>query len=267
MYVDVHTHLTHEKFATDLDSVIDRAVQAGVTAMVVNGLEPRSNREILALAARRPVIKPALGLYPIDAVNDLLPADFPLTVAQFPVDAEIAFIRAAAAAGSLAAIGECGLDGHWLPPETFKAQEAVFERLIEIALAFDLPLIIHTRKLERRAIEILKTHGVRKVDFHCFGGRVKLAEQCAHEERWWFSIPANAGVNEAFRKMLAVLPEDRILTETDAPYLAPLRGERNEPANVVGTVALLAELRGWDVQTAQARIYRNYVELFGEKWA
>ncbi len=266
MYVDVHTHLTHEKFAGDVPAVIARAVAAGLGAIIVNGLEPQSNREILRLAAANPVVKPALGIYPVDAVNDQLPPDFPLSVARFDVDAEIAFIRARALAGELIAIGECGLDGHWLAPATFPRQEQVFEALIGVALEADLPLIIHTRKLEERCIELLKAHGVKRVDFHCFGGKVKAAQACAEREGWWFSIPANARVNEAFRKMLAVLPLEKILTETDAPYLGPVKGERNEPANVVGTVALLAELRGMTASAAAALVYGNYRALFGEKW-
>lgn len=267
MYVDVHTHLTHEKFKDDQDAVIELAKAQGVGAIVVNGLEPESNREILAMAAKHSVIKPALGIYPIDAVNNILPDDFPLPTPRFDVQAEIQFIEQQAKAGKLAAVGECGLDGHWLSEATFKAQEAVFEALIGIALTYDLPIIVHTRKLEQRSMEILKAHGVKKVDFHCFGGKVKLAEQGSQNEGWWFSIPANARVNEAFKKMLQILPVERILTETDAPFLSPARGTRNEPANVVGTVAFLAELRGWSVEQARDRVWQNYLDLFGTRWA
>lgn len=267
MYVDVHTHLTHELFATDRDAVIARAIAVGVGAIVVNGLEPKSNRVVLAMAAQHPQIKPALGIYPIDAVNAHLPADFPLRVEPFNVNDEITFIRHQAQAGQLTAIGECGLDGYWLPEATFPQQEAVFEQLIGIALDYNLPLIIHTRKLEQRSVEILRAHGVRRVNFHCFGGKVRLAQECAEKDRWWFSIPANARVNEAFSKMLKTLPEDRLLTETDAPYLSPVKGERNEPANVVGTIAYLAELRQWTVDAARQQVYRNYCELFLEPFA
>lgn len=267
MYVDVHTHLTHEKFHGDVPAVIARAVAAGLAAIVVNGLEPVSNREILALAAANPVVKPALGIYPVDAVNDRLPADFPFPVARFDVEAEIAYIEARARAGELVAVGECGLDGHWLPESTFARQEEVFGKLIDVAVAADIPVIIHTRKLEERCIAMLKERRVKKVDFHCFGGRVKTAEVCAEQEGWWFSVPANARVNEAFKKMLAVLPLEKILTETDAPYLGPRKGERNEPANVVGTVELLAELRGMAVERAAAQVYANYKDLFGVKWS
>ena len=85
----------------------------------------------------------------------------------------------------------------------------------------------------------------------------------AENDGWYFSIPANARTNTAFSWMLRTLPAERILTETDAPYLGPVRGERNEPANVVGTVECLAELRGWTVEQARDQVYRNYRALFG----
>jgi len=265
-FVDVHTHLTHEAFAGDQDAVIARAVAAGVDTIVVNGLEPTSNRQVLALAERHPAVKPALGIYPLDAVNELIPASLPFVVPRFDVDAELAFIRQQALAGRLAAVGECGLDGHWVDASTFAQQERVFEALIGVALEADLPLVIHTRKLEVRAAEILAAHGVQKVNFHCFGGRTNLAREWAERYGWWFSIPANARVNQAFAKMLRELPLERILTETDAPYMPPTRGERNEPANVVGTVALLAELRGLSADAAQQLVAANYRALFGARW-
>ncbi|MCX6104493.1 MAG: TatD family hydrolase [Proteobacteria bacterium] len=267
MYVDVHTHLTHEAFAADQSAVIERAILAGVSAIVVNGLDPVSNRQILAMAERFSAVKPALGIYPVDAVCGLLPTDFPLKVEVFDVDAEIDFIASNAQAGRLAAIGECGLDGHWLTADTFAEQERVFGRLIDVAQTYDLPLIIHTRKLEQRAIDILRERRVKKVNFHCFGGRTKLAQVCAESDGWYFSIPANATVNEAFRKMLTTLPVERILTETDAPYLPPRKGERNEPANVVGTIDILAHQRGWSHEQAAKQVWSNYQDLFGKRWS
>ncbi len=261
MYVDVHSHLTHEDFAKDLPDVIARAEQSGLTAIIVNGLEPQSNRRILELAAQYPVIKPALGIYPIEAINNIV-KDLPFPVKQFDVQEEIASIRREVAAGRVFAIGECGLDGHWVSVETFAAQEKVFEQLIEIALEYDKPLIIHTRKREERAMEILAAHGVKRVDFHCYGGKSKLALKAAEQHGWYFSIPANAKNNESFRKLLKELPEQQVLTETDCPYLAPVRGERNEPANVVGTIKLLAELRGWTEEKAQQQVWQNYQRLF-----
>ncbi|MCP5152206.1 MAG: TatD family hydrolase [Ectothiorhodospiraceae bacterium] len=261
MYVDVHTHLTHARFAGEVEATIERARRAGLGAIVVNGLEPRSNRQILAMAEREPLVRPALGIYPIDAVCNLLPADFTLEVERFDVDAEIEFIDTMAAAGRLAAVGECGLDGHWVGEETFGEQERVFEALVDIGIRHRLPVIIHTRKREVRAAEILRHLGARRVDFHCYGGKVRNALRWADEDGWWFSIPANARRSESFTKMLRELPPERILTETDAPYLAPEPGQRSEPARVVGTVDYLAELRGWSIEQARDRVWANWVAL------
>jgi TatD DNase family protein len=261
VYVDVHSHLTHEDFATDLPAVIARAIQSGLTAIVVNGLEPCSNQRILEMAQQYSVIKPALGIYPIEAINDSV-KDLPFPIRKFHVPDAIAGIRKEVAAGRVFAIGECGLDGHWVGEETFAAQEKVFEELISIALEFDKPLIIHTRKREERAMEILAAHGVKRVDFHCYGGKSKLALRAAQQHGWYFSIPANARNNESFRKLLKDLPQELVLTETDCPYLAPVRGERNEPMNVVGTVRLMAELRNWSEEKARQQIWTNFQKLF-----
>lgn len=263
MYLDVHTHLTHAAFAGETEAVIARARAAGLGAILVNGLEPRSNREILAMSARHELVLPALGIYPVDAVCGLLAPDFQLEVGHFDVDAEIGFIESMAAAGRLAAVGECGLDGHWLGEETFAEQERVFEALVDVAMRHALPVVIHTRKRETRAGEILRHLGARKVDFHCYGGKVKNALRWARDDGWWFSIPANARRNEAFTKMLRELPRERILTETDAPYMAPVPGERCEPAAVRGTIAYLAELRGWEVEEAREQVWRNFLALRG----
>ncbi len=261
MYVDVHTHLTHERFREDVPETVERARSAGLGAIVVNGLEPKSNRQILEMARRYDIVRPALGIYPVDAVCHMLPEDYELDVARFDVDAEIEFVREQAAAGRLAAVGECGLDGHWLGEHTFAEQERVFESLVDISMQFALPVIIHTRKREVRAAEILKHLGARHVDFHCYGGKVKNALHWAREEGWWFSMPANARRSEAFTKLLRELPVECILTETDAPYQSPERGTRNEPANVVGTVSYLAELRGWTTEAACARVWSNFEAL------
>ena len=260
-YVDVHTHLTHELFSNDLETVITAAQTAGLRHIVVNGLHPASNRTILTMAEQYPIIHAALGIYPVEAVVDMLPDDFPYEVEKFSVDAELAFIAEQAKANKLLAIGECGLDGYLVGEETFAAQEQVFLRLCEIASDCDLPIIVHSRKREKRIAEIIVHHGIKRVNFHCFCGKVKLAKRLAEEHGYWFSIPANSRVNQGFQRMLAELPLNRILTETDAPYLAPVRGERNEPKNVVLTVKRLAEARAISEQEACEQVHRNFLEL------
>ena len=258
-YVDIHTHLTHARFAADLDAVIAKAVTRGVSHIVVNGLEPRSNRTILAMAQQYEVVQPALGIYPTEAVVDMLPAESACQL--FSVADEIAFIATQAAQGKLLAIGECGLDGHLVGEETFARQEQVFLQLCEIAMQHDLPIIVHSRKRERRVAELLMHHGVRRVNMHCFCGKVKLAQRLAEEQGYYFSIPANSRVNQGFQRMLTTLPLDRLLTETDAPWLAPVRGERNEPQNVALTVQHLAEIRHLTLDAARQRVFQNFCNL------
>jgi TatD DNase family protein len=261
--VDVHTHLTDPRFTPDLDEVIRRAIQSGLRYMISNGLNPETNRQVLRISWQYPEVLPALGIYPVDAVNDQLREVLPFEVARFDVDQEIAFIADCAAHQRIVAVGECGLDGHWLGQESFRRQEEVFEKLIEIAKQYDLPLIIHTRSLEKRSIEILQAHQVMRVDFHCFGGKTQLAIKGSENAGWYFSIPANARKSQNFTKMLKELPLDRILTETDAPYLSPQRGERNSPENIPGTIDYLAELRGMSREQAAETVMTNFMSLFG----
>jgi TatD DNase family protein len=260
-YVDVHAHLTHEKFAQDLDAVIQRSQECGLGAVIVNGLEPKSNRQILELAQKHPVLIPALGIYPIDAVNEQA-SYLPFPVESFSVVDEIAFIRQQAVAGNICAVGECGLDGHWLGQNTFQGQEKVFLSLLEIAMEAKIPAIIHTRKLEQRTIEILEHVNIKQVNFHCFGGKVKLAQRASMHDGWYFSIPANARHSQSFTKMLQTLPAEKILTETDCPFLAPQKGNRSEPRDVISTVAYLAELRGWSETEAKEQVWSNFKTLF-----
>ena len=261
-FVDVHCHLTHKDFEQDVKAVIERSRESGLGALVVNGLEPVSNRKILEWAQEETLIKPSLGIYPVDAVNQILPQDFPIKIEAFDVQAELDFIKRKAEEGSLAAVGECGLDGHWLSEGTFLAQEEVFSFLLDVAKKNDLPVIIHSRKLEKRAFEMVELSGNTKVVFHCYGGKTKLALAYAEKYGWCFSIPAIAHKSQSFSKLLKELPPESLLTETDSPYLAPEKNTRNEPMNVIQTVTLLAKIRAWDLGTAKSKVYSNYQRLF-----
>jgi TatD DNase family protein len=134
--------------------------------------------------------------------------------------------------------------------------------LLQIALDTDKPVILHTRRRERRALEIVEELGVTRVDWHCFGGKVNLARQIA-ERGHYFSIPANARRSESFTRMLQTLPRERLLLETDCPYLGPERDSVNEPATVAGTAAYAAELWGIPVADVEARLAENFARLFG----
>jgi len=142
------------------------------------------------------------------------------------------------------------------------AQEAAFRALVRIALDARKPIVVHTRKRERRTLEILEELGATRVDWHCFGGKVNLARQIA-ERGHYLSIPANARRSESFTRMLETLPRERVLLETDCPYLSPERARDSEPADVAATAAYAAEL--WRVSQVEvvARTSENFERLFG----
>lgn len=261
MYVDVHAHLIHPTFAGREDEIAQRALQAKVTRVIVNGLEPRSNRAILELCRRHTNLLPALGIYPIDAIGhkiDRSQWSHPWEPPEpFDVDAEIDFI--ASVADEIIAIGECGLDAYWVT-EHMEEQERVLRRLCEVAVAKDKPLILHTRKAEARTFEILQEMKVKRADFHCFGGKAKLGVQIA-EAGYLFSIPPVVVRSESFQGLVKKLPREALLTETDCPYMGPT-SEVNEPANVPLGVAKMAELLGESVEDTAALIRSNFERLF-----
>jgi len=261
---DVHAHLTHPKLAPHVDEILQRARSAGVTTIISNGLNPSDNRAVRELARRDPLVKPAFGLYPVDAVLPEMRAlgiDYPREADDEPTaDVAIGWVRDHL--DEAFAVGEIGLDGYWVPEALWEQQEQSFRKLVALALEADKPIIIHTRKRERRALEILVEMGARRVDWHCFGGKLKLARAIA-EQGHWLSIPANARRSESFTRMLETLPRDKLLLETDCPYLGPDRERDNEPENVRHTLSYAAEL--WKVGESQAltQLSENFAALFG----
>src|SRR5688572_25425483 len=263
---DVHAQLTHPELAPVEAEVLARAAASGVTTIVTNGLNPRDNEAGRALAARSSLavplqmVKAAFGLYPVDAVLTELRAlgkDYPREGDACTAEEGIAWVRAHA--GEAVAIGEIGLDGYWVPEQLWARQEEVFRALVAIALEADRPMIVHTRKRERRAFEILRDMGATRVDWHCFGGKVALARQIA-EHGHWLSIPANARRSESFTRMLETLPRERVLLETDCPYLGPDRTRPNEPATIRGTADYAADLWRCSVAEVEARLTENFAQ-------
>lgn len=262
---DVHAHLTDPRLAADEAGVIARAREAGVTTIVANGLNPADNEAVRALSERVPEVRPAFGLYPVDAV---LPEMRAMGVdydhhGREEVGHEQAIAWLEEHLGDALALGEVGLDHYWVPEALWELQEQVFRRLVRVALAHDKPIVMHSRKAERRALEVLKEEGATRVDWHCFGSKVKLGRQIG-EHGHWLSIPANVARVESFQRLVDTLPRDRILLETDCPYLSPERGTLNEPANVARTVEVMAERWGIDEGAVVEQLEQNFEALFGQ---
>ena len=260
---DVHAHLTHPLLLPQVDAVLARAREAGVTSIVSNGLNLEDNQEVAELAAREPMVQPAFGLYPVDAVLPEMLADgheYPRAASTHSPEQTLEWVREHA--DEAIAVGEIGLDGYWVPEGYWERQEQVFRSFVQAAIDLDKPVILHSRKRELRCFEILQELGARRADFHCFGSRVKLARRIA-AAGYHLSIPANARRSESFTRMLQTLPREQILLETDCPYLPPERDLTNEPCYVAGTAAYAAELWAIEPEAVQAQLESNYRDLFG----
>ena len=256
--IDSHCHLAGEEFAADLGEVVARASAAGVAGALCI-LEAEDEGEVARGAVVRaawPGVRFGTGVHPHHA-------------GRFSSDAPAAVevVRRAAAAVSACAIGEIGLDYHYdFSPR--EAQQEIFRAQIRLACELSLPIIIHTREATDDTFRILREEGgsaVRGV-FHCFTGDAAMA-RAALEIGFYLSyagiltFPKAAELREAAR----ITPVDRLLAETDAPYLAPTpyRGKRNEPAFVARVVETLAELHGLAVAEMSAHVSQNFARLFG----
>ncbi|MCY4379978.1 MAG: TatD family hydrolase [Proteobacteria bacterium] len=259
--VDVHCHLTDPSYTNDIDHLMKQCELFGLKRVVTNGLCPTSNRGVLTLARKYPMIVPATGIYPLQGIHHHIPINHPLKPESFSVSEEIGWIEEQASQGVICAVGECGLDGYHFGDNYLTEQIEVFERLINIALTYDLPLIVHSRKCEKKVMTILAKHRVLKAIFHCYMGKTKLAIQGAEEYGWYFSMPAIAPKHSGFCRLMTSLPVDQILTETDSPYLPYQGGIRNDPRQVAYSVVTLAYLRGWSLAKTSEKIWQNYCRI------
>jgi len=261
---DVHAHLTDRRLAAKEDAVVANARAAGVSTIVSNGLNRHDNAAVAALAERHPdLVRPAFGLYPVDAVlheMDALGIDYPKDRPSEPAEETITWLEENI--DDAFAMGEIGLDRHWVPEALWERQEAVFRRLCKLARARDKVVIIHTRKAELRTFEVLQELKMERVNWHCYSGKLKLAKRIAAAGHH-LSIPANAVRVQSFQRLLTDLPREQLLLETDCPYLGPERGVLNEPCNVAGTAEKAAELWETTVAEAQAQLEDNFTQLFG----
>jgi TatD DNase family protein len=261
--IDVHAHLDHALFESDLPDVIERARQAGVKKIIANGVDPQTNRKVLQIAKKYPVVKPALGIYPPDALRTEVSEDgYPLnlkTLTMQDIEEELEFIKKA----KPIALGEVGLDYKTGAKEESgkKEQKQVFQKFIELSEKLKVPLIVHSRKAEPDVVEMLESSNAKKVVLHCFSGKFSLVKR-ARDNGWSFSIPVNVVRSEQFQNIVAQVNLSQLLTETDAPYLSPFPGKRNEPAFVLESLKKIAEIKQLTLEDTANNILMNYKNLF-----
>jgi TatD DNase family protein len=239
MIIDTHFH------ADFLDEVKLKEIQDDekIKLVITNSVNINSCKKNTEISKKYQKIKTALGLYPEQTLTE---EEFNLLLELIKKNKPIA-------------IGEIGLDK--TEKLDFEIQKEVFIKQLDLAKELNVPAIIHTRKAEKEVLEILENYSELKIILHCFSGNFKLVKK-ANEMGCYFSIPTNIVRSEHFQKMVKELPKEKILTETDSPYLSPFKEKDNEPRFITESIKKISEI--WDVseKEVERQIEENFERVF-----
>ncbi|MEM9283727.1 MAG: TatD family hydrolase [Verrucomicrobiota bacterium] len=257
---DTHCHLASHKFEGEIDMILERARENGVTRLVAIACDIEDSIKNQALSRHFPGVHATAGIHPlyVDEIED----DWKAT------------LEALTSTQDFVAIGEIGLDYFHPPPASFsfeswrKKQLQIFEYQLSIASRFNLPVVIHQRRSEKDVLSVLRNHPEVRAVLHCFSGNREEAET-ALEMGLWISFTGIVTFPKApeVREAAAIVPLDRLMVETDAPYLAPVpfRGKRCEPSMVKHTAEVIANLRNMDPDEFASATSQTAAKFFGFK--
>lgn len=245
-YLDSHCHINDEAFNEDLDAVLNRMLENKVTKAMIVSVSLNDYKKTLNIKKEGIEFKKALGVYPEDT-----------SISEEEFNQYIEYVK------DCDALGEIGLDYHWYK-DTKDAQKELFIRQIKIAKELNKPIIVHSRDALNDTYEILKEYPCKGV-LHCYSGSKEMAKEFV-KLGYYISIAGPItwkNVKEPL-EVIKVVPLDRLLIETDCPYLtpAPNRGKRNEPSNVIYTARKIMEELGIDEESFLTQINENYDTLF-----
>lgn len=253
MLFDTHVHLNDAQFEEDLEEVIRRAQSAGVKNMTVVGFDRKTIERALELVEEYDFLYASVGWHPVDAID--------------MKEEDLVWIEELAAHPKVVALGEMGLDYHW-DKSPKDIQQEVFRKQIRLAKKLKMPIIIHNRDAAQDIVNILKEEEASEVGgiMHCFSGSVEIAKECM-EMNFYISLGGPVTFKNAKKpkEVAQEVPMDRLLIETDCPYLAPHpnRGKRNEPAFVRLVAEQIAELKGISLEELAEATTRNAKKVFG----
>ncbi len=251
MLVDSHAHLEMDEFEGDRDAVVHRARENGVGAIITVGVNLEDSRKAVTLAERYDTVYASVGVHPHDVT----------TIDKTTYDQ----IKDLSKSKRVVAYGEIGLDFFRnRSPEDIQVRR--FGEQLELAAELELPVIIHDREAHREIVEMIQTgRNDRRGVIHCFSGDYDMALRCL-DMGFYISIPGTVTYkkSEPFREIVKKLPLDRLLIETDCPFLSPepKRGRRNEPAYVVYTAHQIARIKDLPVEEVERITSRNAGDLF-----
>jgi len=251
--VDSHCHLDREPLGADIEAVLSRARDAGVRHCLSIGTDLPSSRANVDLAARHPMLRAAVGVHPYDA--------------QDVTDEMLSAIHSLAQQPTVGAIGEVGLDCYRSQSPLDRQQQAL-KNFLQMAQQLELPLVLHCREAYDSLLELLGKEGRMPISgvIHCASGPAHFIEE-ALAIGLHISFAGNVTFPnaQALQNLISLVPDERLLVETDSPFLAPqpVRGKTNEPAYVAHTAAFIAHRRGVSVEKLSALTSRNACKLFG----
>lgn len=251
MLFDTHTHINAEQFEEDREEVIQRAIEAGVTEMVVVGFDRPTIEKAMEIIDQYEFIYASIGWHPVDAID--------------MTDEDLIWIEKLAQHPKVVAIGEMGLDYYW-DKSPKDVQKDVFRRQISLAKRLKLPIIIHNREATEDIVQILEEGaGVVGGIMHCFSADWETAKRCLDMNFYIsFGGPVTFKNAKLPKEVAAKVPLDRLLIETDCPFLSPhpYRGKRNEPARVALVAETIAELKNISYEELAALTTNNAKRLF-----
>ena len=250
-YFDTHAHYDSGKFNADRDEVLRAVHDSGVALVVDPGDSGVTSERAVALAQAHDFVYAAVGWHPEEADSW--------------TDSSLAHIRALAAQPKVCAIGEIGLDYYW-DASTKAKQERMFRAQLELALELDLPVIVHDREAHGDSLRIVCDYPQLRGVFHCYSGSVEMARELL-ALGWYLGFDGPVTYKNARKtvEVAEIVPLDRILIETDSPYMSPvpLRGKRNDSRNVYYIAEKLAQIKGMTTEELARLTIENGKSLFG----
>ena len=254
MLIDTHCHLTMPDFEADQSAVIQRATEAGISRLITIGTDIEDSRQAIAIAEKHDFIYAAVGIHPHD-VKDITDSD---NISEI--------IKELASNKKVVALGETGLDYHYMHSPA-KTQQEHFRLEIFLAKSLGLPVIVHSREAKEDTLRILKEEQIESTGgvLHCFSGDIEMAEK-AMEMGLYISFSGVITFKKATNilDIVKAVPLNRILIETDAPFLSPVphRGKRNEPAYVKQVAEKIAEVKDIPLEELGRAVMSNASGLF-----
>ena len=252
MFFDTHAHYDDEAFDADRHALLASLPESGVGRVVNPGCTAASSRAALDLAAQYDFLYAAVGIHPENCAG--------------VTDADFAAVEAMAKEDKAVAIGEIGLDYYWEenPPRDF--QKEVFARQLALAEALDLPVIVHDRDAHGDCLDLVRAFPNTRGVFHCYSGAIEEAKLLL-DRGWYLGFDGPVTFKNARRapEVVRFLPLDRLLLETDSPYMAPVphRGKRNDSRNLPYVAARVAELKGLSPEAVEQAAWDNGCRFFG----